>query len=201
MSTSRNYIFIMGFMAAFTAFFCFEIASANTCDQWVARAVSVQGGVQVLKEGERQWQPVKLHDLLCPGDMVRVLKLGRADILMRNESVLRLDQHTTVRFSRPESEKSLLLNLLRGAVYFFSRLRRGRVILPLSCHKRTEFFVSVEAIRPSVRIEERWSDTRPTFFSEGNPPLRKRIAPAVRIVATSDAVQWALIAADPLYQR
>ena len=31
---------------------------AATCEQWVAKVVSVQGSVQVKRAGETQWQPV-----------------------------------------------------------------------------------------------------------------------------------------------
>ena len=45
---------------------------AATCEQWVAKAVSVQGSVEVKRAGETQWQPVRLNDTYCPGDTIRV---------------------------------------------------------------------------------------------------------------------------------
>ena len=45
---------------------------AATPQQWVARAVSVQGTVESRKVDETQWQPVKLQDTFLPGDTIRV---------------------------------------------------------------------------------------------------------------------------------
>jgi hypothetical protein len=47
-------------------------AVADTCKEWVAKAVSVQGSVQVRLSGQAEWKPVQLNDVFCPGDMVRV---------------------------------------------------------------------------------------------------------------------------------
>ena len=66
-------------------------ARAETCEKWVARVVSTQGGVQSLRAGERQWRPVKLHETYCPGDRIRVLARSRADIILFN--VLVIDAH------------------------------------------------------------------------------------------------------------
>ena len=54
-----------------TAFLYCSIALAETCERWVAKAVSVQGSVQALRTGEKQWRPVKLNDAFCPGDRIR----------------------------------------------------------------------------------------------------------------------------------
>ena len=37
-------------------------ASAEKCEQWVAKVVSVQGTVEVKKVGEALWEPVNLND-------------------------------------------------------------------------------------------------------------------------------------------
>jgi hypothetical protein len=43
-------------------------AFAATCEQPIAKAVSVEGNVEVQRSGETQWQIVKLDDTFCPGD-------------------------------------------------------------------------------------------------------------------------------------
>ena len=43
---------------------------AETCEKWVAKAVSVQGSVEVRRVGETRWRPVKLNDTYCPGDVM-----------------------------------------------------------------------------------------------------------------------------------
>ncbi|MEN8233182.1 MAG: hypothetical protein ABFR35_10985, partial [Thermodesulfobacteriota bacterium] len=55
-------------------------ASATTCEQWVAKAVSVEGKVEAKRAGETVWQQVQPDDTFCAGDMVRVLEESRADL-------------------------------------------------------------------------------------------------------------------------
>ena len=47
--------------------------SAKTCEQWVAKAVSIEGRVEAKREGETQWQQVQLDETFCAGDQIRVL--------------------------------------------------------------------------------------------------------------------------------
>ncbi|HSB03730.1 MAG TPA: FecR family protein, partial [Thermodesulfobacteriota bacterium] len=131
-------------------------ARAETCEKWVAKVVSAQGGVQSLRAGERQWRAVKLHETYCPGDRIRVLIRGRADIVLFNETTLRLDQNTTVSFSQPE-EKTSLIELLRGAIHFLSRHRRSiRVVTPFvnATVEGTEFYMEVEADKTLLHLFE-----------------------------------------------
>ena len=67
------------------------ISFAQTQSDWVAKAVSVQGTVEVQRVGNTQWQPVKLNDTYCPGDTIRVQERSRADVAMLDQSVLRLE--------------------------------------------------------------------------------------------------------------
>src|SRR5262245_15097862 len=98
---------------------------AETCEAWVARIVSVQGSVEARRAGETQWQPVRLYETYCPGDTLWVQERSRAAIVLPNEAILRLDQRTTVTFTTPEPARTSLLDLLTGAVYFFSRTSRS----------------------------------------------------------------------------
>ena len=83
--------------------------AGETCDEWVAKVVSVQGVVQARKAGEAEWVPVNLNDTYCHGDMIRVLELSRAAVVLPNDATLRLDQNTTITFVGPEKEQPLLL--------------------------------------------------------------------------------------------
>ena len=100
-------------------------ATASTCTQWVAKAVSVQGSVLAQRTGEERPLPAKLNDTFCPGDKIRVEEGGRAVLLLSNETFLRLNQNTTIRFYEPEKERNFLLDLLEGAAYFISRTPKG----------------------------------------------------------------------------
>ena len=51
--------------------------AAEPCVPAVAHVMSVQGGVELRRAKQANWQAAKLDDALCPGDMVRVAELGR----------------------------------------------------------------------------------------------------------------------------
>jgi hypothetical protein len=42
------------------------VGAAETCEQWVAKVVSVQGVVQIRRAGETEWLPVNFNDTYCP---------------------------------------------------------------------------------------------------------------------------------------
>jgi len=101
------------------------VSPAATCDKWVAKAVSVQGAVDVRRSGETQWQAVKLNDTFCPGDTIRVLEKSRADLALANQPVLRLDQDTTITLKGMQEKETSIIDMLKGAVHFFSRIPRS----------------------------------------------------------------------------
>ncbi|MBE9571999.1 MAG: FecR domain-containing protein, partial [Proteobacteria bacterium] len=94
-------------------------------DQWIAQVVSAQGKVQARSAGNTEWLPARQNDDFCPGDTIRVGERSRAAIRLPNETILRLDQNTTITFSGLEKKRTSLLDLLRGAVHFFSRTPQG----------------------------------------------------------------------------
>ncbi|HLN90221.1 MAG TPA: FecR domain-containing protein, partial [Patescibacteria group bacterium] len=176
-------------------------ATASTCTQWVAKAVSVQGSVQAQRAGEEQPLPAKLNDTFCPGDKIRVEEGGRAVLLLSNETFLRLDQNTTIRFYEPERERNFLLDLLDGAAYFISRTPKGfKCTTPYmnAGVEGTEFLLAVGNGKTSLSVFEgtvlaensfgalRLAGGQSAVAEEGKPPI-------VRIVARPrDAVQWTL---------
>ena len=184
-----------------SVFVCTTSATAATCPQWVAKAVSVQGSVLAQRTGEEQPLPAKPNDTFCPGDKIRVEEGGRAVLLLSNETFLRLDQNTTIRFYEPEKERNLLLDLLDGAAYFISRTPKGfKCTTPYmnAGVEGTEFLLAVAGGRTFLSIFEgtvlaenafgalRLAGGQSAVAEEGKPPL-------VRIVARPrDAVQWTL---------
>jgi len=184
-----------------TALLYAGVAFAQPCGQWVAKAVSVQGAVQALRTGEKQWRPVRLNDTFCPGDMIRIMKLSRADIVLSNDAILRLDQNTTVTFSQPEKEKPFLVNLLNGAAYFFSRVRRSiKVLTPFvnAIVEGTEFYARVEKDKTVVSLFEGQvgltNEAGSITLEKGQSAVAEaNRAPSFRIVLRPrDAVQWTL---------
>ena len=185
-----------------------SIADAQPCGQWIAKAVSVQGSVQALRAGERRWRPVRLSDTFCPGDMIRVLKLSRADIVLSNDTILRLDQNTAVSFPEPEKEKPFLVNMLNGAAYFFSRVRRSlKVFTPFvnAIVEGTEFYARVESDKAFISIFEGQvlaeNQAGSITLAKGQSAIAEaNRSPVLQIVVRPrDAVQWTLYYPPILY--
>lgn len=176
-------------------------AVAETCKEWIAKVVSVQGSVQARRAGEEQWRTVRLNDIFCPGDMVRVQEQGRAAIALINESTLRLDQNTTVTFSQLEKGKTSLIDLITGIVHFFSRIPRTlKVATPFvnGTVEGTEFLVKVEKDRTFMSVFEgkvnATNEAGSIVLASGQSAVAEAgQAPVLRVVARPrDAVQWAL---------
>jgi tetratricopeptide (TPR) repeat protein len=187
-----------------------SLADAQPCGQWIAKAVSVQGSVQTLRAGEKQWRPVRLSDTFCPGDMIRVLKLSRADIVLSNNTILRLDQNTAVSFPEPEKEKPFLVNLLNGAAYFFSRVRHSlKVFTPFvnAIVEGTEFYARVESDKAFILIFEGQvlaeNQAGSITLGKGQSAIAEaNRSPVLQIVVRPrDAVQWTLYYPPILHYR
>ncbi len=183
---------------------------AQTQEQGVAKAVSVQGTVEVQRVGTSQWQPVQLNDTFRAGDTIRVLEKSRADISMLDQSVLRLNANTTITVEGVKDGGTGLLNMLKGAAYFLSRGPRSlevRTPFAVAGVRGTEFLVSVEAAQAQVTVFE---GTVVAENQSGNLTLRggqsavaeAGKAPTLRLVARPrDAVQWTLYYPPVIYFR
>ncbi|NOR06108.1 MAG: tetratricopeptide repeat protein, partial [Deltaproteobacteria bacterium] len=175
--------------------------AAQTCEEWVGKVVSVQGEVYARRTGETQWLPVKMNDTYCPGDMIQTQGQSRAAIVLRNETILRLDQKTTISFSGLEKEQPSILDLVTGAVHFFSRFPRGlKVVTPFvnAAVEGTEFFIRVEGDQTLLSILEgqvaATNKAGRLILSRGESAVAQAgQAPVPRVVVNPrDAVKWAL---------
>src|SRR3989441_6452431 len=184
--------------------------AATTCDPWVAKAVSIQGAVEVQRAGQTQRQPVKLNDTFCAGDRIQVLERSRADLALVNQPVLRLDQNTTLTLGGVKDQRTSLIDLARGAIHFFSRLPRNLEV--------NTAFVNAGVEGTEGLIEAQADQTAITIFDgkvlAANPAGRLRLtsgqsavalkgqAPVLRtVVRPRDAVQWALYYPPVTYFR
>ncbi|MGD8252445.1 MAG: tetratricopeptide repeat protein, partial [Desulfobacterales bacterium] len=175
--------------------------SSERCVDWVAKLVSVQGTVEVRRSEAANWAPVQLEDTLCAGDTVRVMDHSRAALVLPNDAVVRLDQQTTVSITPPEEKPSYLLNLVKGAVHFFSRVPRSlRILTPFvnGTIEGTEVALTaigsestVSVIEGKLRIENDLGDL--LLASGDSARVQKDRAPAndPSIVA-ADQIRWAL---------
>lgn len=178
-----------------------ESVAAQRCTAKMGELLSVQGRVQVKHAGAVNWQPVLSGAEFCPGDSLRVEALGRAAVLLRPETILRLDQETTITFPAEVTGKESWLDMLGGAAHFISRwprFKRIRTPYVNAAIEGTEF-----ALRVGVDSTELWvlegrvlasnpygglsvSGGEAVVARAGQAPVRPlRIRPR-------DAVQWAL---------
>lgn len=177
------------------------VSGAETCAEWVGKVISVQGDVQALRDGDTQWRTASLNDTFCPGDTVRVQERSRADIMLANDAIFRLDQKTIITFSGPDREKTFLINLRNGIAHFFSRFRRSlKVSTPFvnATVEGTEFLVKVENDRTFMSVFEGKVDFAnekgSILLASGQSAVAAAgQAPAIQVVARPrDAVQWTL---------
>ncbi|MCP4628351.1 MAG: FecR domain-containing protein, partial [bacterium] len=176
-------------------------AAAETCDQWVAKVVSVQGLVESRRTGDTGWQTVKLDDTYCPGDTIRVQAKSRADISLINRALLRLNQNSEITLGELEKEQTFFMNLFKGAAHFFSRITRGlevRTPFTVAGVRGTEFFISVEEDRTFMSVFEgkvlASNEAGSLSLAAGQAGVaRKGQAPVPKVVVRPrDAVRWAL---------
>src|SRR5262245_37774851 len=183
---------------------------AQTREEWIARAVSVQGAVETQRVGETLWQAVKLNDQFRPGDQIRVLERSRADVALLDQSVLRLNENTTITIQAVKEERTGVVDLLMGAVHFFSRGPGSLDVqtpFVLAGVRGTEFLISVETDKTFLTIFEGTvsaaNQAGSLMLTGGQSAVAEAgRAPVLRIVARPrDAVQWALYYLPVLYLR
>jgi tetratricopeptide (TPR) repeat protein len=174
----------------------------------VAKAVSVQGLVEVRRVGQASWQPVRLNDTFSPGDSIRVHERSRADIAMLDQSVLRLNANTEMTVEPVKDQGTGVVNLLRGAAHFFSRGPRSlEVQTPFTVAgvRGTEFYIGLEADRALLTVFEgtvvAQNPTGSLTLTSGQSAVAETgKAPVARVVARPrDAVQWTLHYPPVLY--
>lgn len=176
------------------------IAASADCGDWVAKFVSTEGTVEIRRTEDAPWTSAAGHSLICAGTIVRVGDYGRAAVLLRDDTLVRLDARTALAFPSAELP-STLLDFFKGAVHFISRTSRGlKVQTP---------FVNAAVEGTEFHIQSDDTGTEITVF-EGRVHAANRMgelvlrngeraragaghAPVFEIpIKPRDAVQWAL---------
>lgn len=194
-----------------TVVLCRDIASAATaCDPWVARMVSIQGNVEARRVGRTQWQPALLNDTYCTGDRIRVGERSRADVALVNQPVIRLDQNSTITLGGVKEKQTSLIELIKGAIYFFSRFPRTLEVKTAFVNagvEGTEGVIQVDADRTVITIFEgkvlASNEAGGIVLTDGKSAVAEAgRAPASRaVVRPRDAAQWALYYPPVTYSR
>jgi tetratricopeptide (TPR) repeat protein len=208
---------VRGFLSFLVLLICFYfgvdpmVAAAQSCDEWVAKVVSLEGSVEVKRSGETKWLQVQRDETFCAGDMIRVLEKSRADLAFSNQPLLRLDQNSAITLAEIEEEGSgglaglfksaAKLDLLEGAAHFFSRLPRNlevRTAFVNAGVEGTEFFIEVDDTKTSISVFEGKVLAANAAGSVGLTSGQSAVAeagkaPVLRVIANPrDAVRWAL---------
>ncbi len=201
MAMRRNSVFPVFVLGVLGALFSVCPVSAGTCEPWVARVVSAQGTVEARKAGATEWRAVQIDDAYCAGDLIRVQERSRAAIILPSDAVLRLDQNTTIVLPEQRERDVSLIELLRGAVHFISRVTRGlKVTTPFlnAGVEGTEFLVTVTGAETFVgvlegRVKVENAAGALTLSSGQSARAPAGQAPVAGVpVRSPDAVQWAL---------
>lgn len=174
--------------------------AADGCANAVGQVVSAEGRVEVLRAAGEEWHLAWLGEPVCAGDRVRAGSRSRAAVSLGDNGVIRVDANSNVRIVRARGEQSLL-DLVRGAVQFFSRQPISlEVTTPyLNAGVRgTEFLVRVDSDSTLVAVYEGVVQTTNAAgelsVSSGEAAVaRAGEAPSgVVLVEPRDAVQWTL---------
>ncbi len=176
---------------------------AEECIETMAMATvtSTQGIVEKRQKTGTIWKKVAAQDTFCVNDMVRTQLNSRAALYLNNNSILRLNELSTVTFTGPSSQGTNQLDLKKGIAHFISRIKqRFEVLTPYvnAAVDGTEFVVAVNAehsivtvLEGRVRVSNEQGEIR---LAQGEAAqARAGEAPVLQArVQPWDAVSWAL---------
>ena len=179
-----------------------ETQAVAACESDIAQIVSIQGDAELRRSGQTIWQQAVMNMTLCPGDMLRVRARSRAALRLSNDSMLRLDQRTTILFPElVEDQSTSLIDLFTGALHILTRTPKPfKIRTPFvnAGVEGTEFYVSVDEesaqlviYEGRVSISNDWgtlvlADHEAAIVRENTAPQK------TAIISPTDAVQWAL---------
>ncbi|MGB5987554.1 MAG: tetratricopeptide repeat protein, partial [Desulfobacterales bacterium] len=167
----------------------------------LGRVESVQGTVILQTVQQPKWVALKQGDCLPPGAVIRVEALSRAALYLRDHTLLRLDQNSTLRMPAEKEPKPLWLELLEGAAHFFSRTpRQLKVVTPFlnASIEGTEFFVRVGSSETFLTIFEgqvlATNAVGEQILTQGQSAVAEADkAPVLKVMADArESVHWTL---------
>ncbi|HEY7440884.1 MAG TPA: FecR domain-containing protein, partial [Vicinamibacterales bacterium] len=188
------------FLAAFAVLWPSSTPAQTQCANPAAQIVRIANRVEHKVASAAVFVPAALNLNVCEGDSIRAGDRSRATIAFLDRSVvLTIEQNTEWVVRRPTDPTRSLIELIRGAILFFTR-EPLEVQTPFvnANVEGTEFLVRVEADRTLITVfEGRVQATNPmgslTLTSNQSAVAAKGQAPQLQvIVRPRDAVQWAL---------
>ena len=134
-----------------------SLLAAGRCTQWVAKIVSMQGSITTRSSDDTDWSPAGLNQTYCSGDIIHVAENSRAAIELSNETIIRLDQKTTIVLSEIKEDEDSWLEVLKGAIHVITRVPKSLKIKTPYVNafvEGTEFTVTVEDDQTVVSVIE-----------------------------------------------
>ena len=186
----------------FLGLFLHSAHAAEICHINVAQVASVQGTVERNRLPDLKWRPIEKDNWICAGDRVRVRNKSNAALRLHNNSLLRLDQKTTIVFPADEANKKRsFMDLIKGAIHIFTRTPQPFDVKTPFMNagvEGTEFFVGVDELSAQLVVFEGRVKATNDFGSlilvaHEAALAQKEQPPQQQIVINPiDSVQWAL---------
>lgn len=95
--------------------------TASSGSQGNAVLLTAEGKVDVFRLGASDWTPAQTNMAIRVKDRLRTGLKSRATLRLSNQSVVRLNQLTSMEVEPDESQGKNVLNVQRGSTYFFNR--------------------------------------------------------------------------------
>src|ERR1043166_349581 len=112
---------------AFVALFaCSPTVFAQTEPTGESQLLTIEGKVEALRAGAKDWIAAQTNQIPRVNDRVRPAIKSRATIRLSDQSVLRLNQLTTIEIQPVPPGKKAVLDLKAGAAYFYNREGAGQ---------------------------------------------------------------------------
>lgn len=189
--------------------------AASSCAPVVGRVVSLQGNVEVQRAGTPNWLKVsRLDTSICAGDRLRTDALSRAALFVQPETLVRVDQNTTISVNQTTAEVLVEFHMDQvsqaarnalscGAGYFITRFpRKFKVSTPHmnAAVEGTEFLVESSCKASTLTVLEGQVLSQSVATQESRvltAGQRLETGPASGsvfslVVRPEDAVQWVL---------
>ncbi len=205
-----HYFTLFFILNSFFIYFKSTQAIANECEPWVAKAISIQGDVE-RRSGNNsddskntnilQWLSIKRDDVLCAGEIIRVKQNSRAAFILRNDTILRLNQNTTITLSNLSEDSSHWISLEKGIAHFIARIKQSfKIVTPFvnAAVEGTEFVVKVNnteseitVFEGSIKVKNEYGEV---ILKKGQTAvtIKKSIPIAIIKIKPRDTVQWSL---------
>ena len=180
---------------------CLPSTAWAACAAPIARIVSIDNSVQIKDASAAEYVPAALNAPVCQGDSIRVGEFSRATIAFLDSGLrLTIEQNTEFVVQAPQQPGRSFIDLLRGAILFFTRQPRSldvRTPFVNAAVEGTEFLIRVDNDRAAVAVLEGTvamvNDQGSLTLTSGQSGQALAGQAPQRIdVRPQDAVRWAL---------